>query len=221
MSFTGIIIQGKAMKNMFCDGQVILFQGDSITDCGRDRSDITSLGEGYPGVVAKLYHTLFPETKVTFINRGVSGDRITNLLERYKEDLEAVKPDFLSILIGINDTWRRYDNNDPTSAEDFEKNYRELLTRVKKDLPECKVIMIEPFVLNSLPDRASWREDLDPKIQVVRKLAKEFADYYIPLDGIYAKAEVESYSCEQLAEDGVHPTALGHSIIAEEYLEIF
>jgi acyl-CoA thioesterase I len=209
------------MKNMFRDGQVILFQGDSITDCERDRSDIASLGGGYPSVVAKLYHTLFPEAKVTFVNKGISGDRITNLLENYEEGLKAIRPDFLSILIGINDTWRRYDNNDPTSAEDFEKNYRKLLTKVKKDLPECKIIIIEPFVLNSLPDRASWREDLDPKIQVVRKLAKEFADYYIPLDGIYAKYEVEHYSCEQLAADGVHPTALGHSIIAAEYLKIF
>ncbi|MFT4144010.1 MAG: SGNH/GDSL hydrolase family protein [Mobilitalea sp.] len=208
------------MKNMFHDGQVVLFQGDSITDCGRDRSDITSLGEGYPGVVAKLYHTLFPETKVTFINRGISGDRTIDLLERYKNDIEDVKPHFLSILIGINDTWRHYDCNDPTSTEDFEKNYRELLTRVKKDLPECKIMLIEPFVLNSLTDRASWREDLDPKIQVVRKLAKEFADFYIPMDGIYAKLEVENYSCSQLAEDGVHPTVLGHSIIAKEYLNI-
>ncbi len=209
------------MKNMFRSGQVILFQGDSITDCGRERSDLTSLGAGYPGVVAKLYQTLFPETKVTFVNKGISGNRVTNLLERYEEDFKAINPDYLSILIGINDTWRRYDNNDPTSTEDFEKNYRELLTRVKKDLPECKVIIIEPFVLNSLPDRASWREDLDPKIQVARKLAKEFADYYMPLDGIYAKKVVEDYSCEQLAADGVHPTALGHSIIAEEYLKLF
>ncbi len=209
------------MKNMFCDGQVVLFQGDSITDCGRDRSDITSLGAGYPSVVAKLYAALFPDTKVTFVNKGISGNRVANLLERYEEDFKAVKPDVLSILIGINDTWRRYDNNDPTNAEEYEKNYRELISRVKRDLPECKLIIIEPFVLNSLPDRASWREDLDPKIQAVRKLAKEFADYYIPMDGIYAKAEVERYSCEQLAADGVHPTALGHSIIAEEYMKIF
>ncbi len=209
------------MKNMFRDGQVILFQGDSITDCGRDREDITSLGKGYPSVVAKLYQTLFPDTSVTFVNKGISGNRVKDLLARYEEDFKAIQPDYLSILIGINDTWRRYDSNDPTSTEEFEQNYRELLGRVKKDLPECKIIIIEPFVLNSLPDRASWREDLDPKIQVVRKLAKEFADYYIPLDGIYAKKEVEAYSCKQLAEDGVHPTALGHSIIAEEYLKIF
>jgi lysophospholipase L1-like esterase len=207
------------MQNMFKDGQVVLFQGDSVTDCGRDREDINSLAEGYPGIVAKIYGLLFPTTKVTFVNKGISGNRVIDLLGRYDEDFKAIKPDFLSILIGINDTWRRYDNNDPTSAKQFENTYRELLTKVKKDMPDCKIILIEPFVLNSLPDRATWREDLDPKIHVVRKLAKEFADYYIPMDGIFAKAEVEQYTCEQIATDGVHPTALGHGMIAEEYLK--
>jgi acyl-CoA thioesterase I len=207
------------MKNMFQDGQVVLFQGDSITDCGRDFSDIGSLGGGYPNVVAKMYQLLFPDTKVTFINKGISGNRVKDLLARYEEEFKVLKPDFLSILIGVNDTWRRYDSNDPTSTEEFEKTYTELLTRIKKDMPNCKIMIIEPFLLNSVPERAAWREDLDPKIQVVRKLAKQFADYYLPMDGIYAKAEVEQYTCHQLAGDGVHPSALGHSIIAEEYLK--
>lgn len=209
------------MKSTFQDGQVVLFQGDSITDCKRDRDDIHSLGEGYASLVAKLYQTLFPEKQVTFMNKGISGNRVKDLLARYDEDFKELKPDYLSILIGVNDTWRRYDNNDPTSAEEFESTYRILLTKIKKDLPACKLIMIEPFLLNSLPDRASWREDLDPKIHVVRKLAKEFADYYIPMDGIYAKYEVEQYSCTEITADGVHPSTIGHRIIAEEYLKLF
>ncbi len=119
-----IIIGGNVMKNMFCDGQVVLFQGDSITDCGRNYSDITSLSGGYPGIVAKMYTLLFPDTKVTFVNKGISGNRVKDLLARYEQDFKAIKPDFLSILIGVNDTWRRYDHNDPTSAEEFENAYR-------------------------------------------------------------------------------------------------
>ncbi len=207
------------MKELFKKGQVVLFQGDSITDCGRDREDITSLSEGYPGVVAKLYNTLFPDNGVIFINKGISGNRTKELLERYDRDFKAIKPDFISILIGINDTWRRYDSSDPTGTEEFEKNYRTLLAKIKADLPGCKIMLIEPYVLNSLPDRAAWREDLGPKIQVTRKLAKEYADYYLPLDGIFAKAEVEQYTCKQIAEDGVHPSAIGHSIIAREYIK--
>lgn len=207
------------MKELFKKGQVVLFQGDSVTDCGRNREDVNSLSEGYPGVAAKLYHTLFPDNGITFINKGISGNRVIDLLDRYDEDFKGVKPDFLSILIGINDTWRRYDSEDPTSTQQFEENYRLLLSKIKKDLPDCKIMIIEPFVLNSLPDRKAWREDLDPKIHVVRALAKEFADYYLPMDGILAKAEVEKYTCKQIAEDGVHPSAIGHSIIAEEYIK--
>ncbi|WP_313128756.1 SGNH/GDSL hydrolase family protein [Anaerocolumna sp.] len=207
------------MKEFFNKGQVVLFQGDSVTDCGRDREDITSLSYGYPGIIAKTYNLYFPNSEVTFINKGISGNRVKDVLNRYEEDIKEIHPDFISILIGINDTWRKYDSNDPTTPEEFEMTYRKLLNRIKTDLPSCKIMIIEPFVLNSLPDRESWRADLDPKIQVVRKLAKEYADYYVPLDGIFAKVEVEQYSCEQLAPDGVHPSPLGHGIIAQEYLK--
>lgn len=207
------------MKEFFNKGQVILFQGDSVTDCGRDREDITSLSYGYPGIIAKTYNLYFPDNEVTFINKGISGNRVKDVLNRYEEDIKEIRPDFISILIGINDTWRKYDSNDPTTPEEFEATYRKLLNLIKTDLPDCKIMIIEPFVLNSLPDRALWREDLDPKIQVVRKLAKEYADYYVPLDGILAKVEVEQYSCEQLASDGVHPSHLGHGIIAQEYIK--
>lgn len=208
-----------SMKEVFKNGQVVLFQGDSLTDCGRDRGDITSLSEGYPGMVAKMYNSLFPDNGVIFINKGISGNRIIDLLDRYDTDFKEINPDFISILIGINDTWRRYDSNDPTSTKQFEENYRKLLEKIKSDMPDCKIMIIEPYVLNSLPDRAAWREDLDPKIQVIRELGKEYADYYLPLDGIFAKAVATRYNCKQLAEDGVHPNSLGHSIIAEEYLK--
>lgn len=208
------------MKEFFNKGQTVLFQGDSITDCGRDRDDITSLSYGYPRIVAETYNLYFPDSEVTFINKGISGNRVKDVLNRYEEDIKELHPDFISILIGINDTWRRYDDTkDLTTPEEFETSYRKLLDLIKTDLPDCKIMIMEPFVLNSLPDRASWREDLDPKIQVVRKLAKEYADYYVPLDGILAKVEVERYSCEQLASDGVHPSHIGHGIIAKEYIK--
>ena len=208
------------MRTILKKEQIVLFQGDSITDCGRNIDDITSLGEGYAGIVANIFHLMFPGHGVRFINKGVSGDRVKDLINRYESDFMSIKPDFISILVGINDTWRRYDSNDPVSAEEYEKNYRFLLERIKSDLPHCKIMIMEPFVLYSLSDRIQWREDLDPKIQVTRKLAKEYADFYLPLDGIFAKAEVEEYDCKQMAEDGVHPTPIGHSIIAREYIKV-
>jgi lysophospholipase L1-like esterase len=208
------------LHNVFKKGQTVLFQGDSVTDAGRDYTDPGSLGPGYASKIAQIYSALFPGNGVTFINRGVSGNRSRDLLTRYDKDFKEVCPDFISILIGINDTWRRFDRDDPTTSQQFEANYRELLTRCKTDLPQAKIMLIEPFVLPTLPDRAAWRVDLDPKIHVVRELASEFADYYLPLDGIFASLAVRQYTCAEITEDGVHPTQTGHGIIAYEYLKL-
>ncbi len=208
------------MESILKKGQTLLFQGDSITDCGRDRSNINSLGNGYAAKVAKMYDLLFPDNDIRFINKGISGNRAKDLVSRYDEDFKDINPDFISILIGVNDTWRRYDSNDPTSTESYKESFRTLLAKIKKDMPNTKILILEPFVLYSLTDRKKWREDLDPKIDVARELAKEYADYYLPLDGILARAEVEEYDCKEIAEDGVHPTEIGHSIIAREYMKI-
>lgn len=207
------------MKKFFEKGQKVLFQGDSVTDCGRDYNDLLSLGDGYPNKIAEIYHTLFPLNDVTFINKGVSGNRSKDLLERYDEDFKAIRPDFISILIGINDCWRRYDSNDPTSSEQFERNCRTLLEKIRSDVPRAKIMLIEPFVLPSLPDRDAWHEDLDPKIDVVRTLAREYADYLLPMNGIMNAASVKSYSCEELTADGVHPSQTGHAVIADAYFK--
>jgi lysophospholipase L1-like esterase len=207
------------MKPFFKKGQVVLFQGDSVTDCGRDREDIASLSDGYAGKVATIYNTLFPDNEVVFINKGVSGNRVPDLIVRYMEDFLDLEPDFISILIGINDVWRRYDANDPTTLDSFYDHYEYLLKMIRHNMPETKIMLIEPFVLPSLPDRVAWREDLDPKIQVVRDLARKYADYYIPMDGIYAALCANTYNPEDLAEDGVHPSRLGHAILAEAYLK--
>lgn len=205
------------MKEYFKIGQTVLFQGDSVTDCGREYGT-PCLGTGYPKKIADVYSSFFDENGVNFVNRGVSGNRIKDILARYDEDILAVKPDFISILIGINDVWRRYDSEDPTTAEAFEKDYESLLKKIKSDFPNTKIMLIEPFVLHSLEDREGWHEDLDPKIQAVRKLAAEYADYYLPMDGIFAAAAACTYSPAELAEDGVHPSSLGHSLITTEYL---
>lgn len=208
------------MKTILKQNQIVLFQGDSITDCSRERDKESSLGTGYASIVANIFPVIFPDYGIRFVNKGISGDRARDLLVRYEEDIRDIRPDFLSILIGINDTWRRYDRNDPTSAEEYEKDYCLLLEKTKADLPDCKIMIMEPFLLNSLSERVQWRVDLDPKIQVARKLATKYADFYLPLDGIFAKAEVEEYDCKKMAEDGVHPSAIGHSIIAREYLKV-
>ena len=213
------------MKSFLKPNSTILFQGDSITDCGRNRetsgiNPAEDLGNGYPAKIAAAREIFYPDSKIHFVNRGISGSRVKDLLERYEKDFKALKPDLVSILIGINDTWRRYDKNDPTDTEIFENQYHNLLKNLKRDLPGTKIVIIEPFLLDSDPGKKHWREDLDPKIQAVRRLAKEYADYFIPMDGIFASHAVAGIKEAEMAADGVHPTPLGHGIIASHWLKI-
>lgn len=206
------------MNSFFTPNATILFYGDSVTDGDRDRNIPEDLGEAYPVYVKKEYDKLFPERKVTFLNRGISGDRTCDLLRRYEKDVLALKPDFVSILIGINDTWRRYDSADPTSAKQFRENYETLLKKIKADLPAAKIMLIQPFLLDTPPDRIAWHEDLDPKIEVVNDLAQTYGDYYLRLHDRFLEMVANGTSMESIAADGVHPTLFGHREIACKWL---
>lgn len=205
------------MITLIEDNSLVLFQGDSVTDAGRSRINDSELGRGYPNMISAFFSAMYPEKKVKFINRGISGNRVRNLQSRWKEDCLDLKPDWVSILIGINDCWRRYDSNDPTSVEDYEKDYRDILTKTV-DETGARLILCEPFVLPVPEDRKNWREDLDPKIQVVRKLALEFDAILIPYDGIYAAACAKREPAFWAA-DGVHPTYAGHALMSIEWLK--
>jgi len=196
-------------------GARILFQGDSITDAGRF-NDPAGLGAGYVNVLSGWLAGRYPELELTVMNRGTSGHRIYDLEERWSADAIDLQPDWLSILIGINDTWRRYDSNLLSSAEDFEASYRRILDRVKKET-SARIIMLEPFLLPTPADRISWREDLDPRIAAVRRVACDYAALYLPFDGLFAAAATRRPAGYWLG-DGVHPTAAGHAFIAQQWL---
>jgi len=195
----------------------ILFTGDSITDCGRVRENEKHLGGGYASFIGARLQAYLASPDLQIYNRGISGNRASDLLGRIESDLLALKPTVVSILIGINDVWRRYDRNDATSADAFEKSYRTILDRINHEL-EARVVLLEPFLLHVPDDRHAWREDLNPKIDVVRKLAAEFDAELIPLDGLFAKMATQAPAAFW-AGDGVHPSAAGHALIAEAWLE--
>ncbi|MEG2596843.1 MAG: SGNH/GDSL hydrolase family protein [Oscillospiraceae bacterium] len=203
---------------LFQKNDVILFQGDSITDWLRDYKDPDHLGQGYVLTAANLLQARYPEFHLKILNRGISGNRSIDLVNRWEDECIALKPDVLSILIGVNDTWRRYDSNDPTTTEQYAHNFRTILEQTKKNLPNTKIVIIEPFLLPVSAEIESWREDLNPKITAARKLAMEFADVFIPMDGYFASACLYQKP-EIWSADGVHPTGVGAALIADKWIE--
>jgi acyl-CoA thioesterase-1 len=205
------------IMSIFKSTDVVLFQGDSVTDVGRSREDDSCMGNGYPMMISAWHAACYPECHTKFINRGISGNRVKDLQDRINRDFIDINPTWVSILIGINDCWRRYDSNDPISADEFEERYTDLLIMLQQSLG-AKIILCEPFLLNVRPGQEEWREDLDPKIAVVRKLAQKYADFLVPLDNIFSDA-AQKRTPEFWTPDGVHPTAAGHALIARSLLK--
>jgi len=205
----------KFMPSQIQHGQTVLFQGDSITDAGRSRENLNDLGFGYAALTAAWFAASYPARTVRFFNRGISGNRAADLRGRWQADCLDLKPDWVSILIGINDTWRRYDRNDPTPAETYRENFRAILERTAKS--GARLIVLEPFLLPVPEDRKAWRVDLDPKIAAARELAREFKAIYVALDGLFAEAAAQRDPAFWLP-DGVHPSLAGHALIARAWL---
>ena len=192
----------------------LLFIGDSITDCGR--CDIPLyLGDGYVGMVAERLKQLYPKLRIT--NRGVSGNTSIDLVARWKEDCLDLKPSIVSILVGINDTWRKYDHGIETDISAFEENYRSLLDRTEVGL-KASLILCEPFLLPLSDDQKLWHFDLDPKRRLIKGLADEYGAVFVPLQETFLNAATTGRASD-LASDGVHPTQAGHRLIAETWLK--
>jgi lysophospholipase L1-like esterase len=165
----------------------VLFHGDSITDAGRSYENCESLGAGYVMIAVGWFSALFPERNLRFLNRGISGSRIRDLRDRWKKDCLDPKPDVASILIGINDTMKKHVWSSTTSIESFERDYRIILEHARTVL-KSNVILMEPFVLDMTKEQLLIRKDLDPKLEVVRKLSREFEAVLVPLDRIFKEA---------------------------------
>ena len=189
--------------------KVSLFIGDSVTDCGRLAEP--PFGDGYVFNIAQS-----GRLSGEIINVGTGGHRLIDLENRWNTDVLAHKPTLVSVAIGINDTWRRYDDFDLTTAEDFEDRYRRLLIATKAQ-GNPDLVLCEPFLLAVREEMNHWREDLNPKIAVVHKMAAEFGAKLVPFDQRFNDLAQEM-STSELAEDGIHPSRLGHQIMADLWL---
>ena len=196
----------------------ILFQGDSITDAGRDKRNFYDLGAGYPKYVAELIRSEYPDADFEFINLGISGNRTCQLFDRLYPDAIALQPDVISILIGINDVWHRHDANRITTTDaQLELNYREILKRIKAET-DAKIIILSPYVLDA-PATQHLKADLVTVLPIVKRLADEFADAYVPLQELFDEAIKTQPAPYYYSPDGVHPNENGARFIAKHYID--
>lgn len=192
----------------------LLFQGDSITDAGRSYEDPHLLGEGYVKYAARALQQAYPQIEFEFINLGISGNQTKDLVARLDRDFVDIQPDIVSILIGINDVWHHADDRSWIADEDFEERLRTVLQALKEKT-SAKIMLMEPFLI-PVEDKLYFREDLYKKIEIIRKLAREYADVYLPTDGLLCAAFVGD-DPRSFAEDGVHPVQKGAEYIGKLY----
>ena len=196
----------------------ILFQGDSITDAGRDKRNYHDMGQGYPKYASENIVKDFPEVDFEFINFGISGNRTSQLFDRIYTDGIEFQPDIISILIGVNDIWHRYGGSKiATTDEQIELNYRCILERLKKET-NAKIVMLAPFALDAV-DKEYIREDLKKVGPIIKGLAEKYADVYIPLDEHFANALKTQPEPLYYSADGVHPNENGRMFIGKIYAE--
>ena len=201
----------------------ILFQGDSITDVGRDRTNISSAGSGYPLLVKSELGMNFPGEH-EFTNKGISGNRIVDLYARIKCDIINLKPDFMSILIGVNDVWHdNLENPNGVDSEKFYKIYDMLIEEVKEALPNIKIMILAPFVLKGIATEPFWDKfstEVPKRAEKAKLIAEKYNLKFVELQSKFDES-VKKAPNEYWLYDGVHPTPMGHGIIKNEWLKAF
>lgn len=202
--------------------QKILFQGDSITDCGRNKENDINKGNGYPNLIAARMGFEHPG-KYEFINRGISGNRVTDLYARIKRDVLNLNPDYISILIGVNDVWHEFERQDGVDENKFEKVYDMLIVEIKASLPKTKIMILEPFVTKSIATEDNWEvfsKEVAKRAAASKRVAEKNNLIFVPLQKKFD--EMLSVNAEPYwTLEGIHPTSPGHELIAREWMTGF
>lgn len=201
----------------------ILFQGDSITDAGRARDNDVNVGVGYPLLVKACLG--FEEAgKYEFVNRGISGNRVVDVYARIKNDIINLKPDVMSILIGVNDVWHEIsDSPNGVDADKYYKIYDMLIEEVKSALPDIKIMIMEPFVLKCSATEEKWdyfNSEVKKRAEMAKKIAQKHNLTYIELQNGFDEL-AKKFEASYWIADGVHPTAMGHEYIKGEWIKAF
>jgi len=205
------------------DGDTVLFQGDSITDAGRSREREMSennqqgMGNGYAWLAAAELLLDRPKAGLHIYNRGISGNKVFQLAERWDKDCLSLKPNILSVLIGVNDIWHTLNGNYQGTVEIYERDYNSLLERTRKVLPKVKFVICEPFVLRCGAVTEKWFPEFDHYRAAAKRVADHFHATFVPFQSMFDEA-VKYAPPDHWAKDGVHPSASGAALMAHEWL---
>jgi lysophospholipase L1-like esterase len=199
------------------NGQTILFIGDSITDCGR-RGNNRPLGDGYVKFFSDFLIIREPQKQIKIINKGISGNRITDLRDRWTDDALRHEPDWLSIKIGINDVHSFLRQAPPiVDLELFEKTYDDILSQTKKALPKCQILLIEPFYISI--EKNSVLRTLPKYINIVRTMSEKYKTELVRTHEIFVNL-LKFHQADVFCPEPVHPNFTGHLVIAEAVYNI-
>lgn len=208
--------------------KTILFQGDSITDCRRNRENVEDVGSGYP-LLVKAQLGFENPGQFDFQNRGIGGNRIVDVYARIKADIINLKPDYMSFLIGVNDVWHEFSRGNGVDAEKFEKIYYMMVEEIKAALPDIRMMILEPFCLRAAatenteahPDK--WQifsSEVKKRAEKAKSVAEKYNLVFVPLQDKFNEAAKTAENSYWLA-DGVHPTAMGHELIKRAWIDAF
>lgn len=209
--------------------KLVLFQGDSITDCGRNKESDQHMGHGYATMASGVLMTEACGV-YRFMNRGISGNRIVDVYARIRKDLINLKPDYLSILVGVNDVWHEYTQQNGVDAAKFEMIYCLMIEELQRNLPDLKIMILEPFVLqgaktnNNEEHTNRWEhfsKEVPLRAAAAKRVAEKYGLVFVPLQEVFDEAEHLEPTEGYWLYDGVHPTAAGHELIKRQWLKGF
>jgi lysophospholipase L1-like esterase len=218
------MLSERIKKNMLIKDNIILFQGDSITDSGRNKEDnsfnnASALGSGYSMLAGAALLEKYPSLNLKVYNRGISGNKVYQLAERWDKDCLEIKPDILSILIGVNDIWHTLNGTYKGTIDIYRSDFTALLERTKKALPKLKLIICEPFAVPGVKAvDEKWYPEFYGYQKAAREIASKFEATFIPFQNIYDEAQKQAPGV-YWTPDGVHPSLAGAQLMAQAWLK--